>query len=210
MVDQMFSSSELEELKISVRDRLSNKRFDHTLGVVRAARRLGEIFLPDKVSELVAAALLHDIAKEVSKEESAALITSSGVALTSEDFSITPIHHSIAGRELIKQSFSNFATNDILDAVYNHTLGDASMNLFCEIIFVSDYIEDGRSYYFSITIREDLFSSIESKDTYEDKVKALHTVTYKILEHTIESLTQQSRPVHSKALLTKNHFASLI
>ena len=43
-----------------VERRISDKRFLHTKGVEEEIVRLGEIYLPDKIPELRAAALLHD------------------------------------------------------------------------------------------------------------------------------------------------------
>ena len=39
------------------------KRYLHTLAVEEEAARLGELFLPDRINALRAAALLHDITK---------------------------------------------------------------------------------------------------------------------------------------------------
>lgn len=205
-----YSDFELYSLRLEVKNRLSQKRFDHTLGVATAARRLGEVFLPACVSELVAAALLHDIAKEIGKEESLELILTSSVPVTDEDLDISSIHHSIAGVALIKRDFQRFATENVLNSVYNHTVGSPQMDLFSEIIFLSDYIEDGRSYYYSKEVAKFLYNAINSEQEYGKKLIALHTATVMVLEHTINSLTQASRKVHSKAILTKNHFSSLI
>ena len=61
----MSSLSEInEEMLDTLRQRvgtgMSEKRYRHTLGVEREIARLGEIYLPDRIQELRAAALLHD------------------------------------------------------------------------------------------------------------------------------------------------------
>ena len=60
-----YSDKEIEMLKNSVALRMSEKRFLHTMGVVFTAERLGKTLLPEKISELKAAALLHDVSKEL-------------------------------------------------------------------------------------------------------------------------------------------------
>lgn len=59
----------LDELRLSVKDRLSIFRWSHTEGVERMAARISKILAPDKEYELRAAALLHDITKEKKIDE---------------------------------------------------------------------------------------------------------------------------------------------
>ena len=51
----------LSDLRATLEARISPKRFCHTLGVEREIERLGQIYLPDKLLSLRAAALLHDV-----------------------------------------------------------------------------------------------------------------------------------------------------
>ena len=69
----MFNEKDLRSLSDVVERRLSDKRFLHTKGVEEEIVRLGEIYLPDKIPELRAAALLHDLAKELPIEEQIAI-----------------------------------------------------------------------------------------------------------------------------------------
>ena len=71
----MFNDKALSALRLTVSKNISEKRYKHTLGVEKMARYLGEIILPDKVNELSAAALLHDIAKEHSYEDHLDLVS---------------------------------------------------------------------------------------------------------------------------------------
>ena len=56
-----FGNESITSLRLKVKDRLSEKRYVHTLGVEKMARHLGTILLSDRLNELSAAALLHDI-----------------------------------------------------------------------------------------------------------------------------------------------------
>ena len=56
-------------LREKLRSVLSEHRYEHTLGVERAAVRIGERCLPEMICELRAAALLHDVAKEMKMEK---------------------------------------------------------------------------------------------------------------------------------------------
>ncbi len=203
-----FTKEELNALEEEVKKRLSTYRFNHTLGVARAAERLGSYIMPQRCSELIAAALLHDIAKELDDESTALLLNESGFKLSGEDLAVKPALHSISGAALIKRDFPLFATPSVISAVYNHTVGSPDMDLFSEIIFIADYIEEGRTYFYSKVVADFIFESFENKAN--DKVKILHRAVDMILSHTIASLNQKSRSVHSRAYLTKSWFASLI
>ena len=67
-----------EEMLLTLREeismRLSPRRFNHTLGVERAAEFLSQKCLPSKMMEIRAASLLHDITKELSYDEHIQLI----------------------------------------------------------------------------------------------------------------------------------------
>jgi HD superfamily phosphohydrolase YqeK len=123
-----FSTTQTEKLKASVSKRLTEGRFLHTLGVANAAVRLAEYCLPDYIRYAEAAGLLHDISKELSFDENIALLKSEGIALDSEDYESPAIIHSFTAPIVIKRDFSDFAKEEILSAVYNHTIVLSTLN----------------------------------------------------------------------------------
>ncbi len=203
-----FTKEELNTLEEEVKNRLSAYRFNHTLGVAKAAERLGSFIMPDRCSELIAAAMLHDIAKELDDESTALLLKESGFTMSEEDLSVKPALHSISGAALVKRDFPLFATPSVVSAVYNHTVGSPDMDLFSEIIFIADYIEEGRTYFYSKVVADFIFKGFDNNATEKNII--LHKAAHMILSHTIASLNQNSRTVHSRAYLTKSRFASLI
>ena len=58
----------LKQAKELVRGRLSDKRYEHTLNVKKMAVKLAKIYGEDE-ERAALAALLHDSAKEISKDE---------------------------------------------------------------------------------------------------------------------------------------------
>ena len=201
-----FDNESITSLRLKVKDRLSEKRYVHTLGVEKMARHLGSILLPDRLNELSVAALLHDIAKELSFEEHLALLDSSDVKYTEEDILVNPALHSIAALPLIDREFCEFATDEIRSSIANHTLGAPGMSIFDEIIFISDYAEEGRTYRTCIEVREDLLDKIKSENSYEKNVHALHNATLKSIHSTIESLQKRGDRINSRTLETKRYF----
>ena len=162
-----YSKEILEKLKTEVSARVSPKRFSHILGVERCALELGKIFLPDRLDELSAAAVLHDVTKEIPHENQIKLLEESGFLLTEEDKNTSGVLHSFSAPLIIKRDFPEFATDDIISAVGNHTVGSENMSVFDKIIFISDYAEDTRVYESCRKVRAALFDNLENlKNNY--------------------------------------------
>ena len=206
----IFNSEIIEQLRLSVKNRLSDKRYAHTLGVEEMARYLGSIILPDKVDELCIAALLHDITKELSYEEQVSLLKSSNVEYTREDLDTKPALHSISALPFIQKEYSEYATLDVLSAVSNHTLGKENMSIFDEIIFISDYSEAGRTYPSCIDVRNHLLRNVKLGKNSKDNITFLHSASLMAINSTIDSLGRRGEQIHSRTYLTKGYLEELI
>ena len=198
----MITDNEIEILASQVEKRLSASRFSHTLGVTRAAELLSEYCLPEKRNELRAAALLHDIAKELPLDEQKKVITDGGGVLNVEDLLSEPVLHSFAAPYVILAEFNTFATSDILRAVKFHTVGDAEMSVFDEIVFLADFIEDTRPYDVCISLRNELLPALK-KGRIEENQMHLHKAALKMTDFTIDYLNKRQRHVHSAMLSAK-------
>ena len=69
----------ITHLRETVKASMSEKRSFHTLAVEQMAIRLGQIYAPDKIYVLRAAALLHDITKELRGDEQIKLCAEYGI-----------------------------------------------------------------------------------------------------------------------------------
>ena len=190
-------NTDRESLMSQVQSRLSAKRFEHTLGVCKMAELLSDFCLPDDREEIFIAALLHDIAKELSESELRDIIAKAGIVLTDAD--TAPVLHSYAAPHIVRKDFSQFATSEILSAVEKHTVGDAEMSVFDEIIFLADYIEDGRTYKDCVDTREFILSSL-SKNSVVESVNALHKACIMSMERTCDSLSKRGAIVNPRTL----------
>ena len=206
----IFDENSIDKLRESVRSRISAKRYQHTLGVEEMARCLGSVLMPEKLSELRVAALLHDIAKEIDYNEQVDLVKSSDLLYTDEDLAAAPAVHSIAAVPVIIRDFPEYATDDVLSAVANHTLGNVGMSVFDEIIYISDYTEAGRTYPACKAVRAYLLDNISAKNSYTDNVKYLHKGILTSIESTVNSLEQRREWIHSRTYLTKTYLENLI
>ena len=206
----IFNDEMIEELRLSVKDRLSEKRYIHTVGVEKMAKHLGDIILSEKTDELCVAALLHDITKELPYTEQLNLLKTSALKYTQEDIDIKPALHAISAIPIVKKEYSKYVTTDVLSAIFNHTLGNDNMSVFDEIIFISDYTEQGRTYPACIEVRDYLLKNIDMKKDLADNLNSLHIAMLMAINYTIDSLTKRGEKIHPKTYLTKTYFERLI
>lgn len=198
-----FSSEEISALSREVEGRLSPKRFLHTLGVVKMAEGLALLCLPEKKDELIVAAYLHDVTKELKPAEHLELLSEYNIPVTDEDLCTEAILHSFSATCVVKRDFPRLATGDILSAVYNHTLGAPDMTVFDEIIFLSDYIEESRTYESSVKLREFVLEGM-TDGAYDDNVKLLHRACITAIDNTVLHLIHEKKAINTKNILTRN------
>ena len=177
-----FSEEMLASLREKMKNEMGEKRYNHTLEVEKMAARLGEIYAPDMIMQLRAAALLHDVTKERSVEEHIAICESAGLTVSVAERKSPKMFHAKTGAIVITQKYPEFACPEIVEAVRYHTTGKADMNLLEKIIYVADYMEPNRD-----------FPGVEElrRLAYTDIDKALKLG----LEMTLEMLRSQNRQI---------------
>lgn len=206
----IFNNDMIEKLRSSIKNKLSQKRYIHTLGVEEMARFIGSIILPEKVDELCIAALLHDITKELTYDEQISLLKDSAFDCADEDFDTKPALHSISALPLIEKEYPEYVSADIMSAVSNHTLGRENMSIFDEIIFISDYSEAGRTYLSCIDVRNYLLKNLKVDKDSKDNIFHLHKASLMAIDSTIESLNRRGEKIHSRTYSTKKYIERLI
>lgn len=203
------NESMLAALREDVRRFMSEKRYRHTLGVERAVAKM----LPYFESEidpfyLSAAALLHDITKELSETEQREIVAKMEMKLSKSQQNSPAILHSYTAEDRIRKEFSFFAKSDaLIRAIRAHTTGEADMSLFDKLLFVADYIEEGREYPKCVCARELLFSMLRSG--VSPKI-ALDKITLSILESTIRFLTERGFAICENTLFARDSLLSTI
>ena len=193
-----FTDKQIESLREQVSKKLSSKRFVHVLGVEKMAAFLGEKILPNMLDKLRVATLLHDISKEYSEAEHLLLAEKHNLDFTEDDMSSPVIWHSLTAGAVIVDEFSEYADEDVLSSVANHTVGKADMSLFDEIVFIADYVEEGRTYEKCVNVRTKLLDSIAKATSIDECILALHEATVASLNNTIDNLTLKGCDYHKR------------
>lgn len=175
-----------KELINKVSQMLSTSRFEHVLRVEKAAIQLAEKYQGD-IEKVSIAALLHDIAKEQSDAEMRDLIISENLNLNLLKYG-NEIWHGPVGAILAEREFL-IENETILDSIRQHTVGGRNMTLTAQIVFVADYIEEGRTFPKVDKARELAKHSLKEAIKYKLKetMKYLISIEEKIFPATIES-----------------------
>lgn len=132
-----------EELYKDVKSRLSEKRFRHTEGVIKRAVEYAEVYNAN-LEDTKLAALAHDIAKEIPKEEALELVKKYGMELDEIEKVNFNLVHSKLGAEIVKEKYG--FNEDIINAIKYHTTGRENMSILEKIIFLADATEENRTY----------------------------------------------------------------
>ena len=131
-------------LRQLLRQKLDDYRYIHSLGVADSAGDLAKIYGADE-EKAYFAGLLHDIAKNMPKEEQLALMEKGGIKLTEEEKNNPALWHAMAG-ECYLRCEMGITDIEILGSVRYHTTGKKGMTLLEKIIYVADYISAERNY----------------------------------------------------------------
>ncbi len=133
-----------EEINNIVIDQLTNHRYIHTLGVIKSAVELSEIYNEDKERAKLAA-LIHDIAKDIDENEQIKLVREFSIKIDRISMVQPSLFHGPLASFMAERDFG-IGDDEILKAIKYHTTGRANMSKLEKIIYLSDYIEVGRNF----------------------------------------------------------------
>ena len=191
--------------KSSIMTFQKEKRYKHTIGVANEAVNLGRIFMPQKTEKLYLAGLLHDITKEYSKEAQLVLCDNYSLDI---DKNIAPkLLHSKTGAELARELYGKECVDDeVYNGIYYHTTGRAEMTLFEIIIYLADYIEEGRTFEDCIYLRNYFYDNIENAKSYEEKLELLRKTMVLSFDLTIKNLIDEGKRIDKDTIESRNYF----
>ena len=134
---------ELEYIKKELKKRLTEKRYTHSLGAMKAARELAKIY-GENEEDAAFAGLIHDIAKEISKEQIQEYLKTHNLQADEIEQRQIGLLHAKLGASIAKEEWG--ANEKIQNAIAYHTTGNVKMDTFAKIIYLADKIEENRNY----------------------------------------------------------------
>ena len=127
---------DLKQAKELVRSRLSDKRYEHTINVKKMAVKLAKQYGVDE-EKAALAALLHDSAKELSKDEMRAILQAHPELAEGGESRPTPVWHGICAAILARTEWG-VEDEAVLSAIACHTAGKPGMSKLDKIVYLAD------------------------------------------------------------------------
>lgn len=184
----------LNKIDNDLKSILSEKRYKHSLGVMKKAEELALIYgIDTNIAKLTG--LAHDIGKEFSDEEKLKYAKENNIQVDNVEAVNVGLLHAKIGADICKKKY-NF-TIEMQNAIKYHTVGNENMDLLAKIIFIADKTEEGRNY------------KDETKNEQLQKVRELskknldEALLYEIDSSLIYTI-QKHKLVHTDSILTRN------
>ncbi len=202
--NKVITDEMLGELRKRIRESMSSFRLAHTLGVEEMAARIGGIYCPDKVNLLRAAALLHDITKELSPSAQKRIFAKHGVEMSRDVENAQPTQHAITAALEIPELYADFADGELIGAVRYHTTGRENMTLTEKILYLSDYIDFTRTYSDCKALRDMFWNADVAGMTERERLIHLNKVILKSFDLTVIDLIENGRMVSADTINARN------
>ena len=202
--------SMLEDLRGQVLSKMSPKRFRHTLAVEEMVARLCELFCPQNTLKMRAAALLHDITKEIDMEGQIALCNQFDLPVTKADKLAPKTFHARTASALIKADYPAFADPMILDAVRWHTTGRADMTLPEQLLYLADYIDMSRTFHACVVLRRYFWGAEPDKMDATDRLRLLYKTLAFSFDLTMQDLLNDGAPIAQETVEARNQLLLLL
>lgn len=178
----------IESIQKELRTMLSEKRYLHSVGVMKMAKILAKQYGIDE-QKAALTGLVHDIAKELTKEESLKYLEENKINIDEIEKQNFSLLHAKIGADIAKKKYQ--FTEDMQNAIKYHTTGNPNMDRLAKIIYVADKTEENRNYEGIEQVRTLTFQNLD---------EAVLT----ILDFDIKKNINKGRLVHPDSILTRN------
>lgn len=185
----MFDKSKYEKYKSVLKERLTPKRYNHSLCVADEALRLAEKYGCNEEKAYLAG-LLHDITKNATKEEHLNIFNNFGIILNDVEKNAEKLWHAISGAAYIEHILK-ISDIEIITAVRYHTTAREGMSLLEKVLYLADFTSADRDYDDVDIMRQKVDISIEAAMDYA-------------LSYTIEDLLKMKKALHLDTIKAYN------
>lgn len=174
-------SEKSTEYKKILQERLTPKRYHHSLCVADEAVRLAKKYGGD-TEKAYLAGLLHDITKNASEEEHLHIFREFDIMLNDIEKNAEKLWHAISGAAYIEHILGINDT-EIITAVRYHTTARKNMTQLEKILYLADFTSADRDYDDVDIMRQKLEVSMQAALQYA-------------LSYTINDLVSRDKPLH--------------
>ena len=131
----------IEKIKKDLKEMLSEKRYNHSIGVMEKAIELAKIYGVDE-EKAALAGLTHDIAKEISDEEALKIAEKNHIKLDEGEKNNTKLLHCPIGAFIVKEKYG--LDEQIQNAIRYHAISYYKMDMLAKVTYIADKIEENR------------------------------------------------------------------
>ena len=174
-------SEKYTEYKNILQERLTPKRYNHSLCVADEAVRLAKKYGGD-CEKAYLAGLLHDITKNATQEEHLQIFSRFDIMLNDIEKNAEKLWHAISGAAYI-ENILKIDDKEIITAVRYHTTARAGMTQLEKLLYLADFTSADRDYDDIDVMREKVEISQEAALDYA-------------LSYTINDLVSRGKPLH--------------
>lgn len=180
----------LQEIDKELRKNLSEKRYQHSIGVMKKAEELAKKYNVD-INKARLVGLAHDIAKEMPREEKLQYVKDHQLEMDEIEKINVELLHGKIGADICKEKFE--FSEDMQNAIKYHTTGNPEMDDLAKIILIADKTEAGRTY-------------IDFEKVAESEKKSLNAEVVYLLDVSIKYTIDKGSLVHPDSIITRNGF----
>lgn len=174
-----------EEFSAILKERLTEKRYIHSLNVAESARYLAGIYGADE-EKAYTAGLVHDCCKDTPAGLQLSYLLENNADMTEIEINTAKLYHAMSGKVFAQKEFG-IDDEDMLNAIRYHTTGRKNMSLLEKIVFIADFISAERDY--------------NGVDVMREKAeRSLDEAIVEGLSFTIKDLIDAGRVVHPDTL----------
>ena len=178
---KLYKSKDTGKIRKAMEKSLSEKRYEHTLGVAYTATALAMRY-DVSLEDAFLAGLLHDCAKEIEEEKMIAMCKKHHIWMSESEQANPSLLHAKLGGFIAMHTY-HVENPDIINAILHHTTGRPEMSRLEKIIFIADYIEPGRNKAANLdAIRKLAFINLDE-------------ALLKILSDTLEYLQERDKAI---------------
>lgn len=143
-----------EEMKLILKSKMTEKRYEHTLGVEYTCACLAMRYGID-MEKAMTAGLLHDCAKHLLPEKKLQKCKKYHLPIQEFEKKNPELLHAKLGAYFAEHKYG-VKDSEILSAITWHTTGRPAMTMLDKIVYIADYIEPNRNQAPNLSIVRDL------------------------------------------------------
>lgn len=178
----------IENIQAELKAILSEKRYNHSLGVMEKAKELAKQYGVD-LNIAALTGLAHDMGKEIPNEEKLKYVKENNIKIDDIEKNNVGLLHAKIGADIAKKKYG--FTEDMQKAIEYHTTAHPNMDLLAKIVFIADKIEENRKYEGVDELRKIAKTSIDK-------------CMLAILDYTIKENIDKGKLIHPNSILTRN------